>query len=70
MTSHLQKKLGYSNRAVTHAHVPFVPPQSTINSFRHSFFVNAPFLWNTVPDYSFTLSSRNFRSAEYALFCS
>ena len=55
------------NTSCTCAHsLSLVPPQSTINSFGHSFFVNAPFLWNTVPDFSFTLSSRNFRSAVYA----
>ena len=26
-----------------------VPLQSTINAYRYSFFVNAPFIWNSIP---------------------
>ena len=26
-----------------------VPSRSTINAFRYSFFVNVPFIWNTMP---------------------
>ena len=44
------------NTSCTRTHsLSLIPPQSTINSFRQSFFVNAPFLWNTVLDYSFNL---------------
>ena len=30
-------------------HLSIIPPQSTINSRRYSFFVNTVFLWNSVP---------------------
>ena len=36
-----------------------VPPQSTINSRRHSFFVNTAFLWNTVPLHILKDNNRN-----------
>ena len=38
------------NTSCTRAHrMTLVPPQSTINSYRFSFFMNMVFLWNTVP---------------------
>ena len=39
-------------------------PSSSINPYRFSFFVNTPFLWNTISDYILQLSNRAaFRSA-------
>ena len=38
------------NSSCTHPYsLSLIPPQSTINSYRYSFFVNVIFLWNTVP---------------------
>ena len=35
---------------VTRSHdATLVIPNSNINAFRYSFFVNAPFLWNSLP---------------------
>ena len=33
-------------------------PSSTINPYRHSFFVNTPFLWNSIPHSILQLSNR------------
>ena len=45
------------NTSCTRAHsMILVPPQSTINSYRFSFFVNTAFLWNTVPYDSYSIS--------------
>ena len=58
------------NTSCTRAHsMTLVPPQSTINSFRFSFFVNTAFLWNTVPYDIVTLSAPKFRRALYPIFC-
>ena len=39
-------------------------PSSTINPYRHSFFVNTPFLWNSIPHLILKLSNRSaFHSA-------
>ena len=49
------------NTSCTRAHsMTLVPPQSTINSYRFSFFVNTAFLWNTVPYDIVTLSAPKF----------
>ena len=50
------------------AGMPFVPPQSTINSHRFSFFVNTIFLWNTLPCDILTLSTPKFRQALLCYF--
>ena len=58
------------NTSCTRAHnLTFVPPQSTINSHRFSFFVNTVFLWNTLPLDILTLSTPKFRRALYPLIC-
>ena len=45
------------NTSCTRAHpLSLVPLQSSINSYRHSFFVNTVFLWNTLPCDAFDLS--------------
>ena len=51
-----------SNTSCTRAHsMTLVPPQSTINSYQFSFFVNTTFLWNTVPYDVVSLSAPKFR---------
>ena len=58
------------NTSCTRAHsMTLVPPQSTINSYRFSFFVNTPFLWNTVPYDIVSLSAPKFRRVLYPVFC-
>ena len=58
------------NTSCTRAHsLSFLPPQSTINSHRYSFFVNTAFIWNTVPYTILTLNSPKFRRALYRFFC-
>ena len=40
------------------------PASSTINSYRYSFFINSPFLWNTIPYNILKITQTNlFRSA-------
>ena len=58
------------NSSCTRANpLSLVPRQSTINSFRYSFFVNTVFLWNTIPYTVLTLKASKFRQAVYKLFC-
>ena len=45
-TKHFQ----LSNNNFTRSHPLTIQPiSSSINSYRYSFFVNSPFLWNTIP---------------------
>jgi len=38
------------NSSSTRQHSLFIVPlQSTINTYRYSFFINAPFIWNSIP---------------------
>ena len=54
------------NTSCTRAHsITLVPPQSTINSYRFSFFVNTVFLWNTVSYAILSLSAPKFRRAQF-----
>ena len=56
------------NTSCTRAHpLTLVPLQSSINSYRHSFFVNIVFLWNTLSCNVFDLSSSKFHQAVYKL---
>ena len=59
------------NSSCTRAHsLSLIPPQSTINSYRYSFFVNTVFLWNTVPASVLTINPPlKFHHALYPLFC-
>ena len=51
-------------------HLSLVPPQSTINSRRYSFFVNTTFFWNTVPLHILEDSNRkSFRHHLYNYLC-
>ena len=55
----------------THAHeLCVVPLQSTINCYRYSFFVNAAFLWNSVPAHILNMNSiAPFHQSLYYYFC-
>ena len=59
------------NLSCTRAHsLSLIPPQSTINSYRYSFFVNTILLWNTVPAAVLTINpSLKFCHALYPMFC-
>ena len=59
------------NTSSTRAHkLSIVPIPSSINSYRHSFFVNTVFLWNTLSFDMLNIKSvRSFRRAIYHHFC-
>ena len=47
-------------------HLSLIPPTSTINSRRFSFFVNTTFLWNSIPIH--ILEDRNTKSFRHSLY--
>ena len=47
-------------------HLSLIPPTSTINSRRFSFFVNTTFLWNSIPIH--ILEDRNPKSFRHSLY--
>ena len=47
-------------------HLSLVPPQSTINSRRYSFFVHTTFLWNSIP--ASILEDHNLKSFRHHLY--
>ena len=42
-----------------HHSLAIVPSRSTINAFRYSFFVNVPFIWNTIPHHILSFNNVN-----------
>ena len=61
----------HHNTSATRAHnLTIVPLQSTINSYRFSYFVNTVFLWNNVSIDILNIKSVNsHHRALYRLFC-